>query len=155
MSEQLKLPPIKEPEDLKRTATNLVERLSPWYQELGFTGFLAVMGSALSILTVVLSWNTVEGSDGQWYSGLTLQEEILFMIISISFLVIALAFTLSNNRMKARFEEKSLELDIEYRKALLLHKREISRLAMANDNPPLDESDSDKPGNGGLQLNDR
>lgn len=95
------------------TSIQAIEKLGPIYKNVKMAGFLTIAGVTIAILTIGLSFLTGTGEESKWYGGITIWEEILFMIVAILFVSFGVIFLLKNNAIKSSIQKTTIDLGSE------------------------------------------
>lgn len=129
---------FKSAKDILKDSISSIKELAPVYQGLGWAGFFGVSSVVIALLTIVLSFYTGTESEGSWFGGITLYEEILFMAISALFAIVGLIFLIK--RTENKVELQKIQIEIDHNQNKWLHEETMAKL-----NLPMSQGSSTKP----------
>ncbi|MBA7490526.1 hypothetical protein ES702_01064 [subsurface metagenome] len=131
---------VSTPIEIKTGATIITEtvkamkELGPLYKEVGLAGFLTIAGVVIGLLTIALSFLTGTADAGRWYGGIKLEEAILFVALSITFVILGVGFLTRYNSQKTRIQQQGIEVGKERNK--WIHQETMEKLRTRGSKQP-------------------
>jgi hypothetical protein len=96
---------------MKDLVVELFKELQTVYGRTGWEGFLAVASAAMALLTVVFAFFSGQSDGGAWHSGITFEEEILFVALAALFAVLGLVLRFRKLGHETALLEQIFELE--------------------------------------------
>lgn len=94
-----------------KAVTDELIRVIPEFKKAGIQISLIASGVIIAILIIVLSFFSGKGGESSIFVGITIWEELLFMIISIAFVVSGVLHSIKYNSDRRQIIEMRMKLD--------------------------------------------